>query len=142
MWKDKTRLWNAHLGRNEFISQGRGNPSRIGCCSDTRNMQTVPSIRIWEGEIKGLSVWQELFDGLLDDTFFYICLNLMASVATLSPKKKPASPHRWIILPFREGFPANKSGESKYVNGINILLQRHMHECVGKSLGTITHCNM
>lgn len=75
MRKDKTRHWNAHLGQNEFISQGIGNPSWIGCCSDTKYMQTVPLIRIWESEIKGLSVWQELLDGLLDDTFLWLLIS-------------------------------------------------------------------
>lgn len=62
-------------------------------------------------------------------TLFNVCLNLTDSVAALSLKKNP---HKLIILPFKEGSLANKSDESKYVNIINILLQKHVqrHVCV------------
>lgn len=139
MWKDKTRQWNAHLGQNEFISQGIGSPNWIGCCSDTRNMQTVPLIRIWKTEIKGLSVWQELFDGLLDDTF--LCLLTSHSFCCCFVTEIIIT----TILSFKEGFLAKKKNDvSKYANIINILLLntcKGMHARV-RYLGTITNCNM
>lgn len=62
-------------------------------------------------------------------TLFYICLNLTASVAALSLETPPPLP-KLIILPFKEGFLANKSDKSKYINIINILLLKDTCVCV------------
>lgn len=107
-------------------------------------MQTVPLIRIWEREITGLSLWQGWFDGLLDDTFLHLLKSQLLLLLCHWKKKsrKNPYPHKWIVLPFKEGFLANQSNESKYVNIINILLQKLHTEtrmCMWKYVGTIIH---
>lgn len=78
-------------------------------------------------------------------TLFYVCLNLSfcgCFVTEKKPKQNNPYPHKWIVLPSREGFLANQSHESKYVNIINILLQKQHTEtrmCMWEYSGTIVH---